>query len=187
MFLLQVSNEPNSVSSALLQPDYDVVSDWTPIILLGEADGDNYYCCGTLEADDEDVSCAYERIPFKLDDAQVMFGHAALENATLAAGAATTTVTATSSSTQAPASDSCEDDGEDIGLGVGVPLGVTALLALGWGLLERRRRVNALPPAGGAWNMQSETEPVEPTDGKPHGLGRVVTATLKTVTWRSGN
>lgn len=112
-----------------------------------EYDGEPLYCCGYLAGLDSDDLCGDGRDPFTLSRADLMFGHAALENATLTGGdtAAGTTATAsaatkTVTATSRPADDSCgEDDGEEIGAAVGAPLGAVALLATGWGLWERRK------------------------------------------------
>lgn len=61
-----------------------------------------------------------------------------------ATAAATTTVTAAPGSGSSGSGSSSSGNGENhdaaIGAGVGVPLGVLALLAVGWALAERKKR-----------------------------------------------
>lgn len=106
-------------------------------------------------ADNDTVGCDDNRSPFTLGSARLMYGYAALENATLTSDvtdspssapgkSATSIATALpTASTSSSTGGSCQDDSLPIGLGVGVPFGIIALLAVAWGFWERRKRVRA--------------------------------------------
>lgn len=115
---------------------------------LNNYDGRDQFCCGLLVADNDTVGCDDNRSPFTLGSARLMYGYAALENATLTSDAtdSSSSAMATASSTVSTSSStggSCQDDSLPIGVGVGVPLGIIALLAMAWGFWERRMRVRA--------------------------------------------
>ncbi|ROW13696.1 hypothetical protein VPNG_04511 [Cytospora leucostoma] len=129
-------------------PRYDTLGGPNPVATLGAVDEEYHFCCGYPVADAQGVwACPDNRSSFTISNSRMMFGFAALENATTASSATASSPTATpstSTSTSTPPAGSgdaarCEDDGRKIGLGVGVPLGVMALLAVAWGLWERRR------------------------------------------------
>ncbi|ROW01128.1 hypothetical protein VSDG_02836 [Cytospora chrysosperma] len=138
---------------ASLQPKYDTISGPNVVATLGDIDEEYHFCCGYPVADAQGTwACPNNRSSFTISNSRLMFGFAALENATLTSSAATSSSTdtpsASTSTTTAPTSSGdslassdvrCEDNGTEIGLGVGVPLGVIALLAVAWGLWERKR------------------------------------------------
>lgn len=138
---------------ASLQPKYDTISGPNVVATLGDIDEEYHFCCGYPVADAQGTwACPNNRSSFTISNSRLMFGFAALENATLTSSAATSSSTdtpsASTSTTTAPTSSGdslassdvrCEDNGTEIGLGVGLPLGAIALLAVAWGLWERKR------------------------------------------------
>ncbi|KAJ5992723.1 hypothetical protein N7451_008447 [Penicillium sp. IBT 35674x] len=120
-------------------------SEGASIINLSLINGTSLYCCGTPIYNGTEIVCPYGD-SFRLDDADIIIGRAALVNVTESSSDSTnstTTVTAntTTSSTSPSSSVSASSSSHDvaIGAGVGVPLGIIAIGTLVWALWERRR------------------------------------------------
>ncbi|ROW04886.1 hypothetical protein VMCG_04928 [Cytospora schulzeri] len=155
------------------------------LIFLKEEDGEYYYCCGDLVANGDTVGCAHNQSSFTVGQSRLLFGYAALADATQSTatisvsvsgttGAATTSATSSSSSdSPAPTDSGWEDNGTKIGVAVGVPLGVVALLAVAWGFWERRRRVKAQSAAEHA-DHRHYHEALHPDFDKLHPPGTSV-------------
>lgn len=160
-----------------LQPKHNNMAGGDTISLLSMSDGGIQFCCGFLVAENDTVGCAQNQSSFTLATARLMYGVAALENATLTSdvnASSSSTDTSTASITMAsttaserasagttsssPADGSCQDDSMTIGVGVGVPLGVMALLAVAWGLWERRRRVRSQTTAAAVAGGDTDTQ-----------------------------
>ncbi|KAJ5689916.1 hypothetical protein N7462_004308 [Penicillium macrosclerotiorum] len=99
------------------------------------------YCCGYQSANSNSTRCANGDAPFVLEDGAMIFGRAALSNAST--GSTTETTNTTCASDGNAESSSSHSSGNNnstaIGVGVGVPLGILALCAVAWALVERRR------------------------------------------------
>lgn len=114
------------------------------------------YCCGGADQNSDygSSACADGELPFALPDAGLLFGYAGLADAEVvisssSSSAASTIISRDSTSPNTTTSDtaaapsSTADTGPSaavVGAAVGVPLGTIALLALGWGFWERRKR-----------------------------------------------
>lgn len=130
------------------------------VSFLNNYNGKEQFCCGLITAENGTAGCANNRGSFTLGSARLMYGYAALENATVtsdefSSSSTSTTSEATAFSTAGATSGtstdgSCRDDSTAIGAGVGVPLGVMALAGLAWGFWERRKRVGSQKAAAGA-------------------------------------
>lgn len=100
------------------------------------------YCCGTPVSESGSVVCPLGEDSFEVEDGDIVFGRAALYNATAASGsestAAPTSAGAGSTASSSP-DDSSSCNNAAIGAGVGVPLGIIALLAIAWAIWERSR------------------------------------------------
>ncbi|KAJ5647393.1 hypothetical protein N7490_003765 [Penicillium lividum] len=109
------------------------------IINLSLINGTSLYCCGTPIYNGSDIVCPYGNA-FRLDDADIILGRAALANVTTVSSSnstnSTVVISSNSSTTSSLASSSHD---VAIGAGVGVPLGVIAIGTLLWALWERRR------------------------------------------------
>jgi hypothetical protein len=124
-----------------------------PITSVGtNDDGRAIYCCGYQSANQTTDECANGDRPFVLEDGEMVFGRAALADATEDGNSSSSTTTSTSpTATETDASTdsaTCSNNDVAIGAGVGVPLGVLALSAVAWALLERRRRVKTVAGVG---------------------------------------
>lgn len=114
------------------------------------------YCCGTPVSKDGEVVCPFDQPEITVQDGNIIFGRAALTNATASASDSAPTSTLTGSPEGSTGSSqsgdgsisSCNDVA--IGAGVGVPLGVIALLSIVWAIWERRRR-NKQGPIPAQW------------------------------------
>ncbi|KAE8352058.1 hypothetical protein BDV28DRAFT_8529 [Aspergillus coremiiformis] len=127
-----------------------------PIVNVGYSGGTSTYCCGAVAFKDGKITCQAEGDPFRID-----FGTAIPGVAGLARNMSCSTTTSSSNSTESGSTGNstesgstgnatCENTGPAdrngstrdvaIGAGVGVPLGVVALLSMGWALYERRQR-----------------------------------------------
>ncbi|KAL4905021.1 hypothetical protein BDW74DRAFT_153981 [Aspergillus multicolor] len=127
-----------------------------PIVSVGtNDDGRAIYCCGG-QSSNSSSSCENGDDPFVLEDGEMIFGVAALADATSDSNANSTASDSGSDSNSGGADggqdgsgssseSNCSNNDVAIGAGVGVPLGVLALSAVAWALLERRKR---LKPAG---------------------------------------
>ncbi|KAL3468159.1 hypothetical protein BJX64DRAFT_85244 [Aspergillus heterothallicus] len=137
-----------------------------PIISMGtNDDGRAIYCCGYQSANQSMTECANGDAPFVLEDAEMVFGRAALDNTSGNTSSSTDSGSSSTSSTTSPtategnggenggsrsdtetgaSSSNCSNNDVAIGAGVGVPLVVLALSAVAWALLERRRRVKSV-------------------------------------------
>ncbi|ROV88056.1 hypothetical protein VMCG_10415 [Cytospora schulzeri] len=125
---------------ASLQPTYDTLSGPNAVATLGAVDEEYHFCCGYPVADAQGVwACPENRSSFTISNSRLMFGSAALENATVTSSTDFPTASTNSGDSLASSNFGCEDNDRKIGLGVGVPLGVLALLAVAWGLWERKR------------------------------------------------
>jgi hypothetical protein len=115
-------------------------------------DGRAIYCCGYQSANQTTDECADGDAPFVLEDGEMVFGRAALADASEDKDSSSSTATSTSpTATGIDAntdSATCSNNDVAIGAGVGVPLGVLALSAVAWALLERRRRVKTVAGVG---------------------------------------
>ncbi|KAJ0420542.1 hypothetical protein BJY00DRAFT_284049 [Aspergillus carlsbadensis] len=133
-----------------------------PITSVGtNDDGRAIYCCGYQSANQTTDECANGDAPFVLEDGEMVFGRAALADASEdPSSSATTSTSPTSTSGREPESSTCSNNDVAIGAGVGVPLGVLALSAVAWALLERRRRAKTVAGVGNG-------------SGAEHGHGRV--------------
>ncbi|PLB55449.1 hypothetical protein P170DRAFT_461324 [Aspergillus steynii IBT 23096] len=119
-------------------------------------DGISTYCCGNPIYDEStgNVTCPNGEKPFEMPSAKVLLGRAALANGTAGDGTANTGMV----------DDRCGVSAEEravrtaIGAGVGLPLGVVALLALGWAFWERRarRKADAMYRGVGGWLYANE-------------------------------
>lgn len=114
--------------------------------MLKEDDGEYQYCCGYLVADGDTVGCAHNQSSFTISGSRLMFGYAALEDATLSTSSVsvsasvgetssatgtptaattptptptTTNVSPSLSDSQAPAEDRWEAKSTGIGIGGG--------------------------------------------------------------------
>ncbi|KAJ5759913.1 hypothetical protein N7520_007069 [Penicillium odoratum] len=109
------------------------------IINLSLINGTSLYCCGTPIYNGSDIVCPYGNA-FRLDDAKIILGRAALANVTSDSSSNSTNSTAVISSNSSTTSSSASSSHDvAIGAGVGVPLGVIAIGTLLWALWERRR------------------------------------------------
>jgi hypothetical protein len=115
-------------------------------------DGRAIYCCGYQSANQTTDECANGDAPFILEDGEMVFRRAALADATEDGNSSSWTTASTSptaTGTDAGTdSATCSNNDVAIGAGVGVPLGVLALSAVAWALLERRRRVKTVAGVG---------------------------------------
>ncbi|KAL2847898.1 hypothetical protein BJX68DRAFT_105559 [Aspergillus pseudodeflectus] len=113
-------------------------------------DGRAIYCCGYQSANQTIDECANGDAPFVLEDGEMVFGRAALADASEDSSSSSTTSTSpTATGTDASTEPStCSNNDVAIGAGVGVPLGMLALSAVAWALLERRRRVKTVTGVG---------------------------------------
>ncbi|KAL4872529.1 hypothetical protein BDV12DRAFT_210489 [Aspergillus spectabilis] len=122
-----------------------------PITSVGlNSDGRAIYCCGEAPGNQTTRECANGDPPFILEDATMIFGRAALADVSSSTNSNSTDSTTgdedgggdsnSSSDGACTQSSSSTCHSTAIGAGVGVPLGVLAVSAVAWALLERRRR-----------------------------------------------
>ncbi|KAJ5359749.1 uncharacterized protein N7496_012162 [Penicillium cataractarum] len=118
--------------------NYDTGSN-APIVSVGlNNDSRAIYCCGYQGEHNNGTKCSNGDTPFILDDGEMIFGRAALVNVTTNRPDPSTTGTANTTCGNDERSSS-QNKNITLGLGVGVPLGVVALCAVAWALIERRR------------------------------------------------
>ncbi|KUI54691.1 hypothetical protein VP1G_02081 [Cytospora mali] len=168
-----------------LQPEYNNLGGGDNIIFVGGTNAESYrYCCGSVVAYNDTVACEKNQSSFSLGDSRILFGYAALENASISSAMSTSTSTSSTTSVStcttlgpsytAGSTNGChsENDKARVAVGIGVPLGIIALLAVAWGLWERWKRINTKPAtvvAGGdiiqnhhhnswSYHMQSEQQ-----------------------------
>ena len=94
------------------------------------------YCCGQPKASDNKIVCPDGHPPFRVEQARLVPGHAALANVSSLSKANNSEI---HNITALQHSDHHRDVA--IGAGVGVPLGVIALTAIAWAIFERRGRL----------------------------------------------
>ncbi|KAL4887668.1 hypothetical protein BJY04DRAFT_212696 [Aspergillus karnatakaensis] len=131
-----------------------------PITTVGtNADGRAIYCCGEASGNQTTSECSNGDPPFILEDGELVFGRAALADASSNSTSSSNGNGNGSGDEDSPADSDSDSDAEGtcssstchstaIGAGVGVPLGVLALSAIAWALLERRRRIGAAAGVG---------------------------------------
>lgn len=118
-----------------------------PIVSVGLNDNSRaIYCCGYQSENNNATRCSNGDAPFVLEDGNMIFGRAALVNATASQLNPSTTsglvASITGATNTTSGNDECfssHNNSTAIGVGVGVPLGVLALCAVAWALTERRR------------------------------------------------
>ncbi|RDW70887.1 uncharacterized protein DSM5745_08398 [Aspergillus mulundensis] len=127
-----------------------------PIVSVGSNDdGRAIYCCGAgaqANQTDQTTSCENGDEPFVLEDGEMVFGRAALAgvgNSTVSdddsgSGSTDANSSGTGGDGRGSSEGACSNNDVAIGAGVGVPLGVLALSAVCWALLERRKRTHAV-------------------------------------------
>lgn len=129
-----------------------------PIVSVGMNDNSRaIYCCGYQSEYNNGTRCSNGDAPFVLEDGNMIFGRAALFNATasqLNSSSTSVSVASMTGATNTGGGDeecsSPHSNSTAIGVGVGVPLGVLAICAVAWALTERRRsRSNQRTEAGG--------------------------------------
>jgi hypothetical protein len=118
-----------------------------PIVSVGlNGNSRAIYCCGYQSEYNNATRCSNGDAPFVLEDGDMIFGRAALFNATAGRLNSSSTGVSIASTTEttntASGNEECPSPHSNstvIGVGVGVPLGVLALCAVAWALSERRR------------------------------------------------
>lgn len=143
------------------------------VVWLNNTGQGSNYCCNSIlfDTSTQKMGCSdvngEPQEAFRIRDASMMLDVAALSgivkesNTTTSCTANNTTDTDTDTDTTSATTKSTEKDNSNdvaIGAGVGVPLGVIALLAIGWAIWERRRRKHALSQAA----IQPMVHPVMP-------------------------
>ncbi|KAK2742627.1 hypothetical protein FQN55_007746 [Onygenales sp. PD_40] len=124
-----------------------------PIVHLEFNNAESRYCCGRTAVVDGEIGCMNGDSPFSLAPGFAIQGVAGLKNTTsddpptttsASSPSSTPTSEPTPSSTAMPEAKCPASRDTAIGAGVGVPLGVIAVAALVWALMERRSRLNAI-------------------------------------------
>ncbi|KUI70575.1 hypothetical protein VM1G_11698 [Cytospora mali] len=137
-----------------IDPEYNNLAGGDNIIFVGGTNAESYrYCCGRVVAYNNTVACEKNQSSFSLGDSEMLFGYAALENASISSATSTSSCTSVSTcNTLGPSytanstnGSRSENDNARIAVGIGVPLGIIALLAVAWGFWERRKRINTKP------------------------------------------
>jgi hypothetical protein len=130
-----------------------------PIVSVGLNDNSRaIYCCGYQSEYSNATRCSNGDAPFVLEDGNMIFGRAALFNATASrlnpSSTSASVASMTGTTNTAGGNEECpspHSNSTAIGVGVGVPLGVLALCSLAWALTERRRsRSNQRTDTGAA-------------------------------------
>ncbi|CEL08955.1 hypothetical protein ASPCAL12099 [Aspergillus calidoustus] len=117
------------------------------IVMYNNTAEGSFYCCNSIQNNNTGFlpRCAWDLDPFTLSSATIVPGVALLENYEQASTTTNNTIetplpsNSTETPLECPKTQSSNND-VAIGAGVGVPLGVLALLAVAWALLERQRR-----------------------------------------------
>jgi hypothetical protein len=145
--LLSISRETNPLTHISRIVNYQTGSN-APIVSVGLNDNSRaIYCCGYQSEYNNATRCSNGDAPFVLEDGNMIFGRAALFNATASrlnsssTGVSVASMTGTTNT--ADGNEECPSshgNSTAIGVGVGVPLGVLALCAVAWAFTERRRR-----------------------------------------------
>lgn len=127
-----------------------------PIVSVGlNSNSRAIYCCGYQSEHNNATRCSNGDAPFVLDDGDIIFGRAALANVTARGLDPSTTsgsiASATGTTSTQAGNEQCtlQDHSTAIGVGVGVSLGVLALGALTWALIERRQNRRSRPSTSG--------------------------------------
>ncbi|KAJ5626485.1 hypothetical protein N7528_003912 [Penicillium herquei] len=133
------------------QPSAGASVVWLTNGTTGGSTGDETeYCCNSVIISVNDTLVCSKidgntQNPFTLNSTgHIIAGVAGLEGLVETSDANSSTITNSTGNTCTTASSNNGDSSKEIaiGAGVGVPLGVIALLSIGWALYERRKRLN---------------------------------------------
>ncbi|KAJ5943026.1 hypothetical protein N7516_003194 [Penicillium verrucosum] len=142
-------NMYESILNSLLTEDAQQ-SSGAAVVPLNTTGPDPTFCCNSLFTNKTsgDLICGYVKglpqTPFTVANGTAIPGVAALSDLVKGSNDTSSTV-ANDTSTSRTGSSITSNNSNDvaIGAGVGVPLGVVALLSIGWALWERRKRKRA--------------------------------------------